>query len=154
MWCNHKPSTRLHLHRGILKQLHIINLALWKSRVHSCNWLSFVQLLNDKIALLHICFILLSCLKFGNFADCHPNFTRMACNVLYPECIHHGPTLRPCRSECEEITAACSSSYEAALGTPWPLDCSLYTDLETSTEGFCLAANVGKSKTVIKPWNV
>ena len=82
-------------------------------------------------------------LQIGNLTSCHQNFSRMACNLLYPECPHYGPTLRPCRSDCQAVTAACSSLYEAVTGMSWPIDCSDFTDSATSTDGFCLAANGG-----------
>ena len=74
---------------------------------------------------------------------CHSGFKKMFCNFLFPECPYHGPTHRPCLSDCLNITASCSAAYQNITGQPWPFDCSGLSDSERDPDGYCLGGARG-----------
>ncbi|XP_030829663.1 uncharacterized protein LOC105446087 isoform X3 [Strongylocentrotus purpuratus] len=54
---------------------------------------------------------------------CHTDASLFLCAVLFPECIHDGPTARPCQTTCEAVRSACSSAFESLTGSPWAIAC-------------------------------
>nr|XP_054763581.1 prostasin-like [Lytechinus pictus] len=62
----------------------------------------------------------------------------LVCSAYFPECIHNGPTRRPCLSECLDVTNACEPLYEEMVGQPWPINCTHFTDSQPDNEGSCL----------------
>ncbi|XP_072168048.1 ovochymase-like [Diadema setosum] len=73
----------------------------------------------------------------GNIQSCHEDFTRFACNLIFPECPHYGPTHRPCLSDCVNITASCRSTFENITGEDWPITCGGLTDSQMTSNGYC-----------------
>ncbi|XP_041473676.1 enteropeptidase-like [Lytechinus variegatus] len=61
----------------------------------------------------------------------------VACNMLFPECLHHGPTLRRCKSSCLQRVEICAESYETLYGEDWPLGCDLLPETEEDFFGRC-----------------
>ncbi|XP_063961438.1 uncharacterized protein LOC129270205 isoform X2 [Lytechinus pictus] len=70
--------------------------------------------------------------------DCHEDIMELVCRSYFPECIHHGPTRRPCLSHCLEVSNACEQLYEEMIGQPWPIDCTHFSDSQPDNEGSCL----------------
>ncbi|XP_030839157.1 hyalin isoform X4 [Strongylocentrotus purpuratus] len=54
---------------------------------------------------------------------CHTDASLFLCAILFPECIHDGPTARPCQTTCEAVRSACSSAFESLTGSPWAIAC-------------------------------
>ena len=78
-------------------------------------------------------------------ASCHGEAPIMLCSALFPQCIHNGPTFRPCREICEQVESACSSAFVSATGYDWPVSCAEFNN-ELPVEGtpFCLGPEGGK----------
>ncbi|XP_035670920.1 uncharacterized protein LOC118412274 [Branchiostoma floridae] len=54
---------------------------------------------------------------FDQIADCHPDLEFYLCSVIFPQCTPTGTRL-PCRSFCENVTAACAARANA-IGLRW-----------------------------------
>nr|XP_054750651.1 venom serine protease Bi-VSP-like [Lytechinus pictus] len=59
---------------------------------------------------------------------CHPDAHLFLCAYLFPECIHDGPTARPCQMTCQAVESACLSSFESLTGLPWSVNCEEFSD--------------------------
>eukprot|EP00057_Strongylocentrotus_purpuratus_P011161 XP_011665635.1 PREDICTED: uncharacterized protein LOC585547 isoform X4 [Strongylocentrotus purpuratus] len=70
--------------------------------------------------------------------SCHSDMMELVCNTFFPECIHNGPTRRPCLSGCIDVTDACEQRYQETIGQPWPINCTHFTDSLQDTDGSCL----------------
>nr|XP_054763582.1 enteropeptidase-like [Lytechinus pictus] len=62
---------------------------------------------------------------------------QLACNMLFPECPHHGPTRQPCKSSCMAELDLCAAVYEAQHGEEWPLICDSLPETEEDLLGRC-----------------
>ncbi|XP_030840490.1 atrial natriuretic peptide-converting enzyme-like [Strongylocentrotus purpuratus] len=80
---------------------------------------------------------------------CHPRAIDLACNLLFPECIHQGPTNRPCYSDCVNITAHCRELFEQHSNMSWPVNCKDFTDKGRTPNGYCQGATGDLFKTDI-----
>ncbi|XP_071498050.1 uncharacterized protein [Diadema antillarum] len=69
--------------------------------------------------------------------ECHPDFELVFCSMLFPECLHDGPTRRSCRTVCEEVKDACQSAYLEATDQSWPFDCTELSNDGVVDEKFC-----------------
>ncbi|XP_041480192.1 uncharacterized protein LOC121427594 isoform X25 [Lytechinus variegatus] len=73
-----------------------------------------------------------------NATMCHPDAHLFLCAYLFPECIHDGPTARPCQMTCQAVESACLSSFESLTGLPWSVNCEEFSDdnpLNDSSDG-------------------
>nr|XP_054763579.1 enteropeptidase-like [Lytechinus pictus] len=62
---------------------------------------------------------------------------QLACNMLFPECPHHGPTRQPCKSSCMAELDLCAAVYEDQHGEEWPLICDSLPETEEDLVGRC-----------------
>nr|XP_054763625.1 uncharacterized protein LOC129270250 [Lytechinus pictus] len=74
--------------------------------------------------------------QVNSIGTCHPRMSDFACNILFPECTHHGPTIRPCYKDCVNVTLHCKDMYESS-GEPWPVDCKDFSDADKIPTGYC-----------------
>eukprot|EP00057_Strongylocentrotus_purpuratus_P021674 XP_011676148.1 PREDICTED: transmembrane protease serine 3-like [Strongylocentrotus purpuratus] len=58
--------------------------------------------------------------------------------MLFADCPHGGPSRRPCKALCEEVTDACRESYKALMDEDWPIDCRQLSDDENLEESYCM----------------
>ncbi|XP_063966351.1 uncharacterized protein LOC135156797 [Lytechinus pictus] len=61
----------------------------------------------------------------------------VACNMLFPECPHHGPTQQSCKSSCVTEKDLCEASYVTEHEEAWPLGCDSLPDAEEDIYGRC-----------------
>ncbi|XP_063951989.1 uncharacterized protein LOC129255053 isoform X4 [Lytechinus pictus] len=69
--------------------------------------------------------------------ECHEDFLLLFCGMLFADCPHGGPSRRPCRSLCEEVTHACRESYMESMNADWPIDCRQLSDDENVDNDYC-----------------
>eukprot|EP00058_Branchiostoma_floridae_P020074 XP_002605564.1 hypothetical protein BRAFLDRAFT_129542 [Branchiostoma floridae] len=77
---------------------------------------------------------------FDPIADCHPDLQFFLCSVIFPECTPTGTRL-PCRSFCENVTAACTARANA-IGLRWGPD-ACFTFPEADDPQGCVAPEAG-----------
>ncbi|XP_030829981.1 uncharacterized protein LOC578975 isoform X2 [Strongylocentrotus purpuratus] len=70
--------------------------------------------------------------------ECHEDFLLLFCSMLFADCPHGGPSRRPCKALCEEVTDACRESYKALMDEDWPIDCRQLSDDENLEESYCM----------------
>ena len=76
--------------------------------------------------------------------ECHEDFLLLFCSMLFADCPHGGPSRRPCKALCEEVTDACRESYKALMDEDWPIDCRQLSDDENLEESYCIGGEGGK----------
>ena len=80
----------------------------------------------------------------SSLVECHEDFLFLFCGMLFADCPHGGPSRRPCKALCEEVTDACQTSYTALLDADWPIDCRQLSDEENVEESYCTGGEGGK----------
>ncbi|XP_063951984.1 uncharacterized protein LOC135153396 isoform X1 [Lytechinus pictus] len=69
--------------------------------------------------------------------ECHEDFLLLFCGMLFADCPHGGPSRRPCKALCEEVTDACQVSYTILMDKDWPIDCNQLSDEGNVEETYC-----------------
>ena len=80
----------------------------------------------------------------SSLEECHEDFLLLFCGMLLADCPHGGPSRRPCKALCEEVTDACRDSYLALVDAKWPIDCSQLSDEDNLEESYCIGGEGGK----------
>ena len=80
----------------------------------------------------------------SSLEECHEDFLLLFCSMLFADCPHGGPSRRPCKALCEEVTDACRESYKALMDEDWPIDCRQLSDDENLEEAYCIGGEGGK----------
>ena len=75
--------------------------------------------------------------------ECHEDFLLLFCSMLFADCPHGGPSRRPCKALCEEVTDACRGSYKELINEDWPIDCRQLSDDGNIDQSYCIGGEGG-----------